>query len=122
MTSQLYTVTLDAAEPRQLADFWSKMLDYKVVYDSAEEVAIEKADESGPAVLFVKVPDEKAGKNRMHFDLNPDDQAAEVERALSLGATHVEIGQERDPDVTWKVLADPEGNEFCILTPRRDSS
>jgi predicted enzyme related to lactoylglutathione lyase len=122
MTSQLYTVTLDAAEPRQLADFWSKMLDYKVVYDSAEEVAIEKADESGPAVLFVKVPDEKAGKNRMHFDLNPDDQAAEVERALSLGATHVDIGQERDPDVTWKVLADPEGNEFCILTPRRDSS
>jgi predicted enzyme related to lactoylglutathione lyase len=122
MTSQLYTVTLDAAEPRQLADFWSKMLDYKVVYDSAEEVAIEKADESGPAVLFVRVPDEKAGKNRMHFDLNPDDQAAEVERALSLGATHVEIGQERDPDVTWKVLADPEGNEFCILTPRKDSS
>jgi hypothetical protein len=122
MTSQLYTVTLDAAEPRQLADFWSKMLDYKVVYDSAEEVAIEKADESGPAVLFVKVPDEKAGKNRIHFDLNPDDQSAEVERALSLGATHVEIGQSRDPDVTWKVLADPEGNEFCILTPRRDSS
>jgi hypothetical protein len=121
MTSQLYTVTLDAAEPRRLADFWSKMLDYKVVYDSAEEVAIEKADESGPAVLFVKVPDEKAGKNRMHFDLNPDDQAAEVERALSLGATHVEIGQERDPDVTWKVLADPEGNEFCILTPRKNS-
>jgi predicted enzyme related to lactoylglutathione lyase len=122
MTSQLYTVTLDAAEPRQLADFWSKMLDYKVVYDSAEEVAIEKADESGPAVLFVKVPDEKAGKNRMHFDLNPDDQAAEVERALSLGATHVDIDQGRDPEVTWKVLADPEGNEFCILTPRRDSS
>jgi predicted enzyme related to lactoylglutathione lyase len=122
MTSQLYTVTLDAAEPRRLADFWSKMLDYKVVYDSAEEVAIEKADESGPAVLFVKAPDEKAGKNRMHFDLNPDDQAAEVERALLLGATHVEIGQSRDPDVTWKVLADPEGNEFCILKPRKDSS
>jgi predicted enzyme related to lactoylglutathione lyase len=122
MTSQLYTVTLDAAEPRRLADFWSKMLDYKVVYDSAEEVAIEKADESGPAVLFVRVPDEKAGKNRMHFDLNPDDQAAEVERALSLGATHADIGQSRDPDVTWKVLADPEGNEFCILTPRKDSS
>ncbi|MPZ92955.1 MAG: VOC family protein [Actinobacteria bacterium] len=120
MTSQLYTVTLDAAEPRRLADFWSKMLDYKVVYDSAEEVAIEKADESGPAVLFVRVPDEKAGKNRMHFDLNPDDQAAEVERALSLGATHVDIGQGRDPDVTWKVLADPEGNEFCILTPRKN--
>ena len=120
MTSELYTVTVDAADPRRLAEFWSEMLGYKVVYDSADEVAIEKADESGPAVLFIKVPDAKAGKNRMHLDLDPDDQAAEVDRALSLGATHVEIGQERDPDVTWKVLADPEGNEFCILTPRKN--
>jgi len=120
MASDLYTVTLDAADPRRLADFWSEMLGYKVVYDSPEEVAIEKPDESGTAILFVKVSDAKAGKNRMHFDLNPEDQAAEVGRALALGATHVQIGQERDPDVTWKVMADPEGNEFCILTPRKD--
>ncbi|MGH2774325.1 MAG: VOC family protein [Actinomycetota bacterium] len=120
MTSELYTVTLDAADPHRLAEFWSELLGYKVVYDDDDEVAIEKPDESGPAVLFLKAPDVKAGKNRMHFDLNPDEQAAEVERALSLGATHVEIGQGRDPDVTWKVLADPEGNEFCILTPRKD--
>jgi predicted enzyme related to lactoylglutathione lyase len=120
MSSEVYTVTLDAADPHRLADFWSKLLDFKIVYDSPEEVAIEKPDESGPAILFIKVPDAKTTKNRMHLDLNPDDQAAEVERALSLGATHVEIGQERDPDVTWKVMADPEGNEFCILTPRRD--
>jgi predicted enzyme related to lactoylglutathione lyase len=120
MTSELYTITLDAADPHRLADFWTEMLGYKVVYDSAEEVAIDQPDESGPVVLFIKVPDAKAGKNRMHFDLNPDDQAAEVERAVALGATHVEIGQERDPDVTWTVLADPEGNEFCILTPRSD--
>jgi len=120
MTSELYTVTVDAADPRRLAEFWSELLGYKIVYDSPEEVAIEKPDESGPAVLFIKVPDVKAVKNRMHFDLNPEDQNAEVERALSLGATHVEIGQERDPDVTWKVLADPEGNEFCILTPRKN--
>jgi predicted enzyme related to lactoylglutathione lyase len=121
MTSEVYTVTLDAADPHRLADFWSKLLDYKIVYDSPDEVAIERADGSGPAILFGKSADAKAGKNRMHFDLNPDDQAAEVERALSLGATHVEIGQARDPDVTWKVLADPEGNEFCILTPRKKS-
>ncbi|CAN5679225.1 VOC family protein [soil metagenome] len=120
MTSELYTVTLDAADPRRLAEFWGELLGYKVVYDSPDEVAIEKSDESGPAILFLKVSDAKAGKNRMHFDLNPDDQAAEVDRALSLGATHVEIGQERDPDVTWKVMADPEGNEFCILTPRKN--
>jgi catechol 2,3-dioxygenase-like lactoylglutathione lyase family enzyme len=120
MTSELYTITLDAADPHRLADFWTEMLGYKVVYDSADEVAIQEPDESGTTVLFIKVPDAKAGKNRMHFDLNPDDQAAEVERALSLGARHADIGQERDPDVTWKVLADPEGNEFCILTPRSD--
>ena len=120
MASELYTVTLDTADPRRLADFWSEMLGYKVVYDSPDEVAIEKPDESGVAILFGKSSDAKAGKNRMHFDLNPDDQAAEVERALSLGATHIDIGQDRDPDVTWKVLADPEGNEFCILTPRKD--
>jgi predicted enzyme related to lactoylglutathione lyase len=120
MTSELYTITLDAADPHRLADFWTAMLGYKVVYDSADEVAIDKPDESGPVVLLIKVPDAKAGKNRMHLDLNPDDQAAEVERALALGATQVDIGQSRDPDVTWTVLADPEGNEFCILTPRSD--
>ena len=119
MTSELYTVTVDAADPRRLAEFWGELLGYKVTYDSDDEVAIETPDESGPAVLFLKVPDDKRVKNRLHFDLKPDDQDAEVERALSLGATHVEIGQERDPDVTWKVLADPEGNEFCILRPRK---
>jgi predicted enzyme related to lactoylglutathione lyase len=120
MTSELYTITLDAADPHRLADFWTEMLGYKVVYDSADEVAIDKQDETGPVVLFIKVPDAKAVKNRMHFDLNPDDQGAEVERALALGASHVDIGQDRATDVTWKVLADPEGNEFCILTPRSD--
>jgi hypothetical protein len=63
-------------------------------------------------VIFLKVPDDKVVKNRLHFDLRPDDQQAEVSRVLGLGATHVDIGQ---GDVTWVVLADPEGNEFCIL-------
>ncbi len=62
------------------------------------------------------VPDAKAVKNRLHIDLRPDDQAAEVERALSLGARHVDIGQ---GEQTWVVLADPEGNEFCILRALR---
>jgi len=118
VTSELHAVTVDAANPGHLADFWSKMLGYKVDYDSAEEVAIHKPDESGPEVLFIKVPEGKTVKNRVHFDLRPDDQAAEVERALVLGARHVDIGQGRDPEATWKVLADPEGNEFCILARR----
>jgi hypothetical protein len=118
VTSELHAVTVDAANPRRLAEFWCAMLGYKVGYDSPEEVAIEKPDASGPEVLFIKVPDAKSVKNRIHFDLSPNDQAAEVARALSLGASHVDIGQEGDPEATWTVLADPEGNEFCILRPR----
>ena len=118
MTSQLHAVTVDAADPRRLAEFWGAMLGYKVVYDSPEEVAIQKPDESGPEVLFGKNSDTKSVKNRIHFDLSPSDQAAEVERALTLGAKHIDIGQADDPEVTWTVLADPEGNEFCILSPR----
>ena len=120
MSSELYTVTVDASDPHRLANFWSELLDFKITFDSEDEVAIERQDESGPAILFGKNSDPKTVKNRVHFDLNPDDQAAEVDRALELGATHVDIGQTNDPDVTWKVLADPEGNEFCILTPRKD--
>jgi hypothetical protein len=66
-----------------------------------------------PDLLFLRVPKPQAGKNRLHLDLRPDDQAAEVERVKSLGARPVEIGQQGDE--SWVVLADPEGNEFCIL-------
>jgi predicted enzyme related to lactoylglutathione lyase len=118
VTIELHAVTVDAADPRRIAEFWCALLGYKVSYDSPEEVAIGKPDDGGPEVLFIKVPDTKSVKNRIHFDLRPNDQAAEVERALSLGATHVDIGQANDPDATWIVLADPEGNEFCILRPR----
>lgn len=65
--------------------------------------------------MFTRVPDGKSTKNRLHFDLNPVDQAAEVTRLSALGARRVDIGQR---DVPWVVLADPEGNEFCVLTPR----
>jgi predicted enzyme related to lactoylglutathione lyase len=118
VTSELHAVTVDAADPRRLAEFWSALLGYKVVYDSPDEVSIKNPDDSGPEVLFGKNSDTKSVKNRIHFDLSPSDQAAEVERALSLGAEHVDIGQANDPEVTWTVLADPEGNEFCILRPR----
>ncbi len=70
----------------------------------------------GRDLLFLAVPDPKTIKNRLHLDLRPDDQKAEVERALALGAKHVDIGQ---GEQTWVVLADPEGNEFCILRALR---
>jgi len=114
----MYSVTLDARDPRRLARFWEELLDYEREYEDDEEVVIRPRSGRGDDILFLKVDDAKVVKNRIHFDLNPDDQAAEVERALSLGATRVDIGQEGDPDVTWVVLADPEGNEFCILTAR----
>ena len=69
-----------------------------------------------PDILFVKVPDEKVTKNRVHLDLRPVDQRAEVDRLVALGARHVDIGQ--GDDVSWVVLGDPEGNEFCVLAPR----
>lgn len=84
---------------------------------NAERVPVEERGPEG--LVFLKVPEGKAAKNRLHMDLAPragDDQAAEVQRLVDLGATHVEIGQ--SSDATWVVLADPEGNEFCVLSPR----
>jgi predicted enzyme related to lactoylglutathione lyase len=118
MPSSLHTVTVDCTDPARLAAFWAEVLDYKHAYAEGDSVAIEARDETGPALLFLRAPDPKRVKNRLHFDLAPGDQDAEVERILELGATRVDIGQGEDPDVTWVVLADPEGNEFCILTAR----
>ena len=81
------------------------------------EVTIEPADRNGWGILFLEVHDERKVKNRLHLDLRPDDQDAEVARLEELGAKRIDIGQ--GPEVTWVVMADPEGNEFCILRPRR---
>ncbi|MBA3420039.1 MAG: VOC family protein [Geodermatophilaceae bacterium] len=117
MPSQLYSVVVDAHDPAALAGFWASALGYSVAYTLPDEVAIEAPDDTGPAIVFASVPRAKATKNRLHFELNPDDQVAEVARLTELGAQHVDIGQR---DVPWVVLADPEGNEFCVLT-RRES-
>ena len=115
MSSRLYFITFDAHDPQRLADFWSAALGYQVAFAEPNEIGIEPPDDLCPALVFVPVPESKAGKNRVHLDLDPDDQAAEVERLLALGASRVDIGQ---GDVSWVVMADPEGNEFCVLTPR----
>jgi predicted enzyme related to lactoylglutathione lyase len=114
-------LAIDAHDPERLAKFWAEVLDYDIVYDSKDDEdndSPEREIELGPKngsstnLLFLENADEKRTKNRLHFDLRPDDQAAEVARVEALGATRVDIGQ---GDVTWVVLADPEGNEFCIL-------
>lgn len=117
-------VTIDAHDPERLARFWSEALDYEVEYDSKNdpdsdaperEIALAPKNGSTTKILIIEVHDEKNAKNRLHFDLRPDDQAAEVARVEALGARRVDIGQ---GEQTWVVLADPEGNEFCILRAR----
>lgn len=112
------SVTVDCHSPAVLADFWAEMLDWQITYQSDVEVVIEPKNRElvvSPDILFIKVPDEKLVKNRLHFDLRPDNQAVEVARAEALGAERIEIGQSADPGTNWVVMADPEGNEFCIL-------
>ncbi len=85
-----------------------------VVHDTGDELCVA-AKGREPELTFVPVSEGKTSKNRLHIDLAPDDQDAEIERILGLGATRVDVGQREKP---WVVLADPEGNEFCVLTPR----
>ena len=110
-------VVVDAADPARLGRWWQEALGWVVVNEDPEEFEIRPGPERLPGLLFVAVPDEKASKNRLHLDFRPEDQAAEVERLVGLGATRVDIGQ---GDQTWEVLADPEGNEFCVLRRRHD--
>ena len=118
MTSKFTELCIDCAEPKRLAEFWSQVLDYKIDDDDDDdEVEIKGPAGSGPTILFIKVPEAKTVKNRLHIDVNAFDrsQDEEVERIIGLGAQRVDIGQ---GEQTWVVLADPEGNEFCVLRSR----
>jgi predicted enzyme related to lactoylglutathione lyase len=109
------SLTVDARDPRALARFWATALAWPVVFESDDEVLIapyEERREGHYPVLFNRNADSKSVKNRWHFDLAPTDQEAEVARLESLGARRADIGQ---GDVEWIVMADPEGNEFCVL-------
>ena len=117
MSISIQCIDIDARDPLALAGFWQEALGWRCTYESDDEVVLEPPEGSpqdgvAPDLLFIRVPDDKVVKNRLHLDLRPDDQAAEVARLLALGATHVDLGQ---GDVSWVVLADPEGNEFCVL-------
>ena len=124
MSLKLQCITVDASDPHLLASFWAEALGWKVGEDVNDiEVWIERElgdpENTGfPDILFLKNSDAKAGKNRLHLDLRPDDQDAEVARLESLGAQKIEIGQSGSQECTWVVMADPEGNEFCVLSSR----
>ncbi len=108
-------VVVDAHDPRALGRWWARALDWVVTLDADEEFEVRPAADVTPGVLFVRVPDERVVKNRLHLDFRPDDQAANVQRFLDLGAARADVGQ---GDVSWVVLLDPEGNEFCVLNSR----
>ena len=106
---------VDAQDPLALGTWWRDALGWVVVNDDPREFEIRPAEDRLPGLLFVPVPERKQTKNRLHLDFRPDDRDAEVERLLALGATRADVGQ---PDQSWIVLADPEGNEFCVLGSR----
>jgi hypothetical protein len=118
MTLRMQAWSVDCADPRSLATFWQQALGWRCTYEHDDEVVLEPPagspeDGVAPDMLFLRVPEPKAVKNRIHLDLRPDDRDAEVARLEALGATRVDIGQTGEE--TWVVLADPEGNEFCVL-------
>ena len=123
MASRFSEIVVDCLDPRRLAEFWAEVLGYRIIDESegAFEIAGEEQTDDAmrrgivpPTIMFIKVPEAKTVKNRLHIDLRPIDRttAQEVERIISLGARRIDIGQ---GEQSWVVLADPEGNEFCVL-------
>jgi catechol 2,3-dioxygenase-like lactoylglutathione lyase family enzyme len=123
MPTRLVHLVVDAAEPAKLARFWAAALGWEIGAEEDGEVDLSPAGYNYPdpvalPLVFVPVTEAKTGKNRVHLDLateSAEHQEAEVRRLLVLGAVPADIGQ---GDVPWRVLADPEGNEFCVLDPR----
>jgi predicted enzyme related to lactoylglutathione lyase len=115
----LAAVVVDAADPAALADFWAAATGWSIGHRCDDVVSLHRPGDRPPDIDFVRVAEAKAGKNRLHLDVAPrleDNRDAEVDRLIGLGARPVDVGQ--GPEVTWVVLADPEGNEFCVLRPR----
>jgi hypothetical protein len=124
MSSNVVSTTFDCHDPRGLAGFWADALSYSIEApnEDAGEVLLVDPTGVGPSLGFVKVPESKVVKNRVHLDLTTDGPLeAEVERLVAAGASAVETLQDPgegyvDPHI-WTVMQDPEGNEFCVLEP-----
>ncbi|BDH05021.1 VOC family protein [Streptomyces seoulensis] len=116
-TGPVAAVVVDCADPHAMARFWGEATDWTVHEVTDGHARLRSARAAGPYLEFISTPDVKTGLNRVHLDIRPypgDDRAAEADRLRALGATDLDLGQ---GDVPWTVLADPEGNEFCVLTP-----
>jgi predicted enzyme related to lactoylglutathione lyase len=112
MSLRFHEICIDATDIHSLGAWWSEVLGWPFDVDADGDGVLHPPPGEGPVWLFLSVPEGKSVKNRIHFDFTPDDQDAEVQRLIGLGARHVDIGQ---GEQSWVVLADPEGNEFCIL-------
>lgn len=132
MALKWYTAVIDCQDLHAQARWWADVLDWQLAYEAADHAAIVPKHEQdrplsaeewptvGPALLFVAVPEGKTIKNRMHLDLAPhitDDRDALIDSLLARGATRADVGQD-EAKASWIVLADPEGNEFCVLSAR----
>jgi predicted enzyme related to lactoylglutathione lyase len=118
MTCNLLALCLDANDPLRLAPFWAGVLGWEMADDRQDGVALLPSDDTGFRIRFLPTQEQKAGQNRMHFDLTSsslDEQRQTVARSLGLGARHIDVGQR--PEEGHVVLADPEGNEFCVIEP-----
>ena len=119
MTSRLIALCFDANEPLRLARFWAEALRWEIGDESDDGVELLPTDGTALRIdFFLPVPEPKSQKNRVHLDLTTasiDDQQDTVARLIEIGARHVDVGQ--GPDDKHVVLADPEGNEFCIIEP-----
>ena len=119
MAVALHHIVVDAHDLPGLARFWAQVLDWKILSERDREIIVGPDLDAPVGICFMPVSEVKTVKNRLHFDLNPhpDDREAEIERILALGARRVDIGQTGDE--SWTVLADPEGNEFCVVRPKK---
>ena len=116
-TGPIAAVVVDCADPRAMARFWDEAMDWTLHEVTDDHARLRSAEGVGPYLEFLRTPDARTWWNRIHLDLAPypgEDQAAEVARLRTLGATDADVGQ---GEVPWTVLADPEGNEFCVLGP-----
>ncbi|MEU1467873.1 VOC family protein [Streptomyces sp. NPDC005761] len=116
MAVSFYSIVVNTHDLPALARFWCGVLDWKVLFEAEDEIVIGADKHALPGITFVPVTDAKTTFNRLHIDLAPDDLDTEVERITGLGARRADVGQ--PADVSWVVLEDPEGNEFCVLSPK----
>ncbi|MDX6348934.1 MAG: hypothetical protein QOF84_3724 [Streptomyces sp.] len=119
MPLSLHHIVVDAHDLPALARFWAQVLDWRILSEREREVVIGPDETAPVGICFMPVTDRKSVKNRLHLDLTsgPEDRDAEIERILALGARRVDIGQ--GGTESWTVLADPEGNEFCVVRPKK---